>query len=147
MIPRYAELPRGKAPNRINRARKSKEFVRTYLSVAFVKFVQRLHCIVDGCESTRSECAHVCDDGSKGAGRKSGWKCCAPVCTQHHRGEMHQWGEAVFAAKYALDLEAEAAKTQRLWERVEPNLTAEFECDELFDDDDIGGSPEPETES
>ncbi len=114
-ITRSALKPRTSRPNRVNRVRKPKNFVRTYHSVERVEFVQALHCIVDGCESTVSETAHVCDDGSKGAGRKSGYRCTAPVCREHHNELDEEIGSEAFSLKYGLVLEDEAAKTEAAW--------------------------------
>lgn len=136
MIARYTELRPTKPMKRVNKARKSKEFIRTFLSVARVQFIQRLHCIVDGCESTRSETAHVCDDGTKGGSRRAGYKCTAPLCRDHHHELDEQLGPVLFAEKYGLDLEAEAAKAQRSWERVVAHCSAEFECDVDFNEED-----------
>jgi hypothetical protein len=115
-----ATMPTPKPRTRVrpvNTERKSKEFRRTYYSVERVLFIQALHCIVDGCDSTESEAAHVCDDGSKGMSRKSGYKCTAPACRAHHHEMDEEIGKEAFAEKYGLDLALEAAKTQRAWLR------------------------------
>jgi hypothetical protein len=148
MIPRYQSLRSRTPMKRVNKERKASNFVRAYHSVAFVKFVERLHCLVDGCESTESECAHLVKDDQSGGSRKSGYQCCGPLCTGHHDELDNQLGREKFEEKYGVCLQDEADKVQILFARVEPFLDVEFACDVDFneEEEDFSGSPEPETE-
>jgi hypothetical protein len=116
-IERYAELRSTTPMKKVNRKRKASAFERCYHSVERVEFVKALHCLVDGCESTESENAHVCDDGSKGGSRKSGYTCIAPACGEHHHEMDDVIGKEMFEEKYGVDLALEAAKCQRAWLR------------------------------
>jgi hypothetical protein len=116
-LTRTAELRRETPVARVNKKRKASAFVRCYFSKARVEFVSRLHCIVDGCESTRSENAHLVNDGSKGAGRKSGYKTVGPACREHHHELDEVLGRDQFEIKYGLCLQDEADKTEAAWQR------------------------------
>ena len=129
-VPKPQRKPRERKPLKsggrvrpVNKERKAAEFARTYHSVERVEFVKSMACIfaraiaAAACDGGVENC-HVCDDGTKGAGRKSGYRCVAPACWRHHRLVLHRYTPEVIKAVYGLDLEAEAAATQSVWEAV-----------------------------
>jgi hypothetical protein len=69
MPPRKSRIPR------VNRQRKSKNWIRSYGSVDRVKFVQRLPCV--GCGRRPSENAHTISGGKS---RKADANTIAPLC-------------------------------------------------------------------
>ncbi len=107
---------------RKNAKRKASEFARTYHSRARVEFIQSLPCIVGthgACIGGPSENAHVIDDGTKGASRKSGFACIAPLCRYHHTGgnfSLHRVGSRAFESYYSLDLTHAASQTEKQWQ-------------------------------
>ena len=83
-------IARGRVKRR-NKARHDREWARAYHSVARVKFVESLPCLV--CGLVPSVCAHV---GRKGAGasRKADYDQTVPLCETHHQ-ELHDHGVIV----------------------------------------------------
>ena len=104
-------MPRKAKPNPINRSRQSREFVRCYESMERKKWIAAMPCLVRGCDG-KSVNAHAPGDG--GAGYKASARYIVPLCDPHHR-ESHR-GIETFQVKYGLDLNAESAKVQTLWE-------------------------------
>lgn len=114
--------PKAKArPNAVNRVRKAREFKRTMHSVARVKFVQSLPCLVGNRECQyydgHSVNMHVVDDGSKGGSRKAGYRCIAPGCDFHHSLLDTQVRRAEFEQRYGVDLQGCADDTEFRWQR------------------------------
>jgi hypothetical protein len=102
-----------KRPNKVNRKRKVSEFARVYGSRQRVAWVKRRPCLVanDECRQYAIENAHVTDDGTKGMGRKSGYRCIAPLCHLHHRW-LHIQGATWFEERYGVSLAFAAAQTE-----------------------------------
>lgn len=99
-----------------NPKRKVSEFARTYHSKERVQFVKSLPCYVMGSLGS-TENAHVCDDGSKGMGRKSGYRCIAPLGQIPHR-LLHS-DPVEFYRRYRVtpgEMELAAAATESLWQ-------------------------------
>lgn len=113
-IPRKARTP----IKAVNRKRKASEFARCYHSKERVEFVKALPCAVTGIlgsEYSPVENAHVTDDGTKGAGQKSGYRCIAPMLKRLHR-LLHDapWR---FAEIYPdFNAERAAADTEAAWQ-------------------------------
>jgi len=63
----------------------------------------------------RVQAAHVKSRGAGGVDRGN----CIPLCARHH-AEQHALGLTSFAAKYGLDLRAEALRLQALYESEHP---------------------------
>jgi len=134
--------PRAQPIRRVNRKRRRSEFARCYHSEARKRFVQSLPCCACGVVGY-SENAHVTDDGTKGAGRKSGYRCIAPLCGRrpviavNGLGETldygtvrgcHRWSHAdadSFLAVWKLDMDAEAAKCEAKWQATHPERKAD----------------------
>ena len=134
-LSRGGRIERGKPMRKVNRRRKVSEFARCYGSKARVEFVKSLPCAACGVVGW-AENAHVTDDGTKGAGRKSGYRCIAPLCGPRpgHLGPYHpatrygppafirgchRWLHAdpdSFNGVFRLDLAATAARTEALWQ-------------------------------
>jgi hypothetical protein len=95
---------------RVNKARKAKEFRRTYGSKDRVEFVKALPCSVLGCLATPSDNAHITGDG---AGRKADADTCIPLCRAHH--DEFDAGHETFAAKYRFDAVYHAHLTELAW--------------------------------
>lgn len=96
-----------------NPKRAAKEFARCYHSEARVVFVKSLACAASGF-SGPIENAHVTDDGTKGAGRKSGYRCIAPLLGVLHR-MLHRTPEKFRALYPTFDAERAAAATEAAW--------------------------------
>lgn len=101
-----------------NAKRHTAEWLREHGSVDRVKWVKTLACIIADqhtCEGP-IENAHIKGDGTS---RKADARFIVPACRLAHRGTggMHA-GIETFAARYGLDLEAEAARIQTTWERI-----------------------------
>jgi hypothetical protein len=85
--------------------------------------VKSLPCCVAGdlCAGETTN-AHVRGDG---ASRKADANQIAPLCSYHH-AELHAIGIATFTMRYAVDLDAEARRTEELWrgsQRASSDLT------------------------
>jgi hypothetical protein len=95
-----------------NPARKKATFARAYGSAERCVFVKSLPCCVAGdlCAGETTN-AHVRGDG---ASRKADADQIAPLCSYHH-AELHAIGIATFTMRYAVDLDAEARRTEELW--------------------------------
>ena len=99
---------------RQNKARKLKEFARTYHSGARVLLVKLLPCAVPGCVSTQErENAHTQNGG---LGRKGDYQTIIPLCRTHHSvldcGPGHDW----FERNYQVNLAIEARLTEQRWQ-------------------------------
>lgn len=103
------------AIKRANRARQQAEFVRCYGSRSWVKTLPCLIADQHTCEGP-IENAHIKGDGTS---RKADARFIVPACRLAHRGTggMHA-GIETFAARYGLDLEAEAAAIDATAERL-----------------------------
>lgn len=99
----------GKPPNRRNEKRIEREFRRAYHSEERVIFVRSLPCLVSG----KRNCENVHIEGD-GMGRKSHFTLIVPLRQTFHR-ELHDIGRDAFEAKYGVNLDEAAAKTQRGW--------------------------------
>lgn len=95
-----------------NPKRRAREFARAFGSEERVAFVQGLPCCVAGCRVGPCDNAH---SSGGGAGRKGDATTVIPLCRGHHR-EQHQIGAGSFAIRYALNLRALAAATERAWQ-------------------------------
>ncbi len=116
-----SSLPRAtKPPKTKNAKRKKSEFARCYGSKERVEFVKGQNCLIavnyisTACCNGSTENAHVVNDGTRGAGRKSGFACIAPLCHRHH-AELHDLGQQLFEATYDLDLAHCAEATELRW--------------------------------
>jgi hypothetical protein len=114
----FSTIPRSQKPVKKRNAKRSeKEFARCFHSVERVEFVKTLACAASGLYAYPErpiENAHVCDDGTKGASRRSGYACIAPLLVDVHRllhddPEKFRWLYPLFNAKAA------AARTQAAW--------------------------------
>lgn len=121
---RTASLRRSKGVKRVNASRKAAEFARTYHSEARVRFVKALPCAACGVTGF-SENAHVVNDGSKGAGRKSGYRGIAPLCGPRPASKLlgcHRLFDTMrvaFLGSYAdFNPEHAAQDTEKLWQKV-----------------------------
>jgi hypothetical protein len=106
MPPRKSRIPR------VNRQRKSKNWLRAYGSGARVKWIQEQGCLV--CGWSPCDNAHVT---SGGTGRKSDAKNIVPLCEGHHRLALHKHGRQWFETTYNINLELAAAETENRWLR------------------------------
>ena len=127
-------LKRGPAPKRkvrpkaSNPARKAREFARAYGSKARVAFVNSLPCLCGADHLNvisvaklslywRGENAHV--PSQSGAGRKGDYTKIVPLCAWHHRlsaASLHALGKEGFERAWSVDLDAECARVQQLFE-------------------------------
>jgi hypothetical protein len=106
-----------------NKARQAREFARCYGSAARVAFVRSLPCAA--CGRGPSVNAHLHDDGTKGAGRKSGFATIGPLCHGCHDlfDGRAGGGKARFAELYPdFDPVEVAAETQRRWRYSDDSL-------------------------
>lgn len=101
-----------------NVKRRRSEFARCFHSKARVEFVKSLACCATGRFATPADPidnAHVCDDGSKGAGRRSGYACIAPLKRSAHR--LLHVNPRKFREKFGhFNWSAMAAYTDAQWE-------------------------------
>lgn len=116
---REAWVKRQAAIRASKRRRKAAEFARTFHSQERVLFVKTLTCFATGqfgSERDPIDNAHVCDDGTKGTGRRSGYACIAPLKHSAHM-LLHRNPER-FAKKYgAFDWPSAAAWTEQQFQR------------------------------
>jgi hypothetical protein len=106
-----------KPMKRVNVERRAEEFERAYGGTSRVAFVKSLACVAGRVSLTMS-CAGAIENAhirTGGTGRKADAKLLIPLCTFHHRA-LHAHGPVAFERVYGLDLEAEAAATQSVWE-------------------------------
>ena len=103
-------LPRRRKPQRSGIARVPRKHFPSHL--AWLRgFVCCVHERGD-CEG-RIEAAHVRLGAHAGMGQKPDDRRAVPLCAHHH-AEQHRIGEASFAAKYKIDLEAVADRLARV---------------------------------
>lgn len=101
-----------------NPARKASEFSRAYGSAERAAAIKRLPCLVEN-ESCAGwiENAHV--PSKSGAGRKGDACHNVSLCAWHHRlcpiTSLHALGKTKFNAMHHIDLDAEAAKVERMF--------------------------------
>lgn len=95
--------------------RKPSEFARIYGSRARVRWVIAQPCAVrtSMCRGL-SQNAHVCSDEQHGMGRKSSYRCIAPLCDHHHRA-LHSRGVLWFIVTFGVTPDELAAQTQQRW--------------------------------
>lgn len=74
--------------------------------------INRSPCLVAGCTQGPCENAHT---KGEGMGRKGHYTTVVPLCPGHHH-ESHTAGVVTFAARYGLDLAAEARRIATMWE-------------------------------
>lgn len=123
---RKSPMKRGGRIKPVNRKRRQSEFARCYHSRERVAFVKALPCLV--CRRGPCDNAHI---ETGGMGRKADYTKIVPLCSmgaddpfgpgypKGHHGFFHQIGRESFVTCYpklALDLEAAAAETERLWQ-------------------------------
>jgi hypothetical protein len=94
---------------RVNRERKSKNWIRSYGSVERVEWVKQQGCVV--CGRIPSENAHT---ETGGVGRKADADTIAPLCKKHHF-ILHMEGKATFEEAYAIHLSWAAELTEDRW--------------------------------
>ena len=71
-------------------------------------WLRTLPCIVPDCQTgTPVQSHHIRSAGNSGVGLKPPDTSTIPVCAYHH-SESHRIGQRTFAAKYGIDLAAEA---------------------------------------
>lgn len=109
-LPRSSRIARGGRPKKVNRARRNREWLRSYGSDERVAFIQSLPCIVTGA----SPCENVHILGG-GMGRKSDARMIVPMISKVHR-RLHMFGPVTFQAMYGVNLLEAAAETERLWQ-------------------------------
>ena len=119
--PKPAKSPK-KARTRVkatNPKRKASAFQRAYGSRARVEWVKTLACLA--CRRSYADGdvpiaiiqnAHV---STGGMGRKANADQIVPLCTDHH-GRLHQWGRSGFESFFGLNLTAEAAAVEAVWQ-------------------------------
>lgn len=112
-IPRRSPMKRGGkiAPKK----RSASEFARIYGSRARVAWVKTLRCCVHtlGCIGPIDN-AHT-ENG--GMGRKADARTIVPLCNHLHR-KLHAMGAESFQRVYRVELRAEAARVDALWQAV-----------------------------
>lgn len=112
-------MPRGRTRVKpVNRKRRGKEWLRAYGSPERVAFVKSLPCI-----ASPYVCAGVIQNAhvrGGGASRKADADQIVPACELHHK-QMHTLGIRTFASVYRLDLAAEAARVEQLWNTLNPD--------------------------
>ena len=109
-------IARKSRPKPRNDARRKREFARAYGSVERVAFVASLPCIVTAAWASAHEGPtdnHHTKTG--GTGRKGDARVIVPLCRKHH-SVLHNHGDGFFEDTYALDLAAEAARIDALWQ-------------------------------
>lgn len=89
----------------VNSERRKELFKKGFGSKAFVEFVKQQPCVVEACNRTPIDCAHVT---SRGAG--GGPEDIVPMC-RHHHAEQHAMGIETFQRVYGLDLDLLAGLT------------------------------------
>ena len=78
-LPRSASpIARGKRPNRVNKARKAKNFARAYESEARLEWFAAHPCVCCGTTALRRDNAHL--PSKSGAGRKGDARFIVPLC-------------------------------------------------------------------
>ena len=122
-------LPKRKsAVRKVNRKRRSANWLRAYGSEERVGWVKAQPCVTDNPSWSRCvgevENAHI---ETGGTGRKADAAKVVPLCRRHHRC-LHEQGRETFETLQDVDLEILAARTERRW------LAA-------------GGSPQTDTET
>jgi hypothetical protein len=104
---------------RVNRQRKSKNWIRAYGSEQRVEFVRSLGCSV--CGAIPSENAHIVTGG---VGRKADAKSIVPLCGRRstfelafvgHHGLLHEWGRETFQRFFNINLAKAARETESAW--------------------------------
>lgn len=111
MPKRKTWIPRGKRINRVNRARRAKEFERAYGGESRHAWVLSQPCCVSG-QMGGVVNAHV---KTFGMGMKADARFVIPLADHLHR-ELHALGIATFAARYGVDLFELAAQTEASWQ-------------------------------
>jgi len=94
----------------VNPQRRQLERARAYGPTARRAWMKEQPCLV--CHATPSDGHHV--EGG-GMGRKADASKQVPLCRIHH-DECHATGARTFAARYGLDLQAEAAAAEARWQ-------------------------------
>jgi hypothetical protein len=106
---RKSSLSRVSRIPRVNRERKSKNWIRAYGSVERVEWVKQQGCVV--CGRIPSLNAHTITGGT---GRKADAKYIIPLCALDH-AVLHIVGRACFEAEYGINLESLAAEYESRW--------------------------------
>jgi hypothetical protein len=105
--------PRKSRKPRVNRQRKSKNWIRAYGSPERVNWIQRQRCVVwwGACSSGLCHNHHIITGGK---GRKADANRIVPLCRSHH-DLLHAKGRQYFEEYYDLDLDALAKSTDAAW--------------------------------
>lgn len=98
--------------NRINPARRKREWARAYHSTDRVEFVKSLPCAA--CGRRPSENAHM--PSQSGMGRKGDYSTIVPLCRIHHHQLDEGMGAVAFEAEFGISLTAHADWTERQWQ-------------------------------
>jgi hypothetical protein len=114
-VPKPAPRPpkEKQRPARVNRPRKSREWLRDFGSIERVLWINAQPCVVGaryGCGKRQNH--HVVSRGAGGT-----YLDVVPLCEMHH-GQLHQIGRASFERVYQIDLTKCAVEVAGLWERV-----------------------------
>lgn len=118
-LSRKGAIPKKKRPIGRNAIRKIREFQRCFGSKERVEFIKRLQCVATGQFGNTADPidnAHVCDDGTKGMGRRSGYACIVPLKRSAHR-LLHRNPSKFYATYGAFNWPAMAAYTNAQWEK------------------------------
>lgn len=116
--PRRSWLQRGAKPIarspvvRVNRARKTREWVRAHGSPERVAWIKTLPSVASG----TGPCENVHVRGGGGS-RKADACWIVPLTRREHRVELHVWGKQTFERHYGISLDDCAAAINAEWER------------------------------
>jgi len=107
----HSRLDRHTPVKRVNRARKTKAWLRAFGSVERVNWIAGRECVACG-YGRNCENHHVVSGGKS---RRADARFVVPLCWVCHR-ELHTIGREAFQAYYEIDLLSLAAETERAWQ-------------------------------
>lgn len=116
-------MPRGRTRVKpVNAKRRKSEFARCYESRARVAWIKSLPCLARGQGYCGGDIQNA-HTATGGTGRKADASTVVPLCLKHHAA-LHTIGARTFASIHRLDLAAEAARVEGLWQDLNRNRTA-----------------------
>lgn len=109
-------------PKKVNKARKAKEFTRSYGSRERVRWIKAQPCCVPKCQFLLpSQNVHIVGGG---AGRKASATLIVAMCPLHH-ASLHSMGALSFQRVHKIQLILIANDLEKLWRRVSGGGAAE----------------------